>query len=90
MSAGISRLHCHVRIGMSCAHSRFLDLIMRSAAGQKEKAADKRMAGQNRRQMAEQGLGAKPGKKDVGSRSGWLSVNSSERMKLTIVESKRA
>ena len=74
-----------------CACSGFLDVSMRSPAGLEEEATDKRMDGQTDDKWLSKDWEQSQAKRDVGSGSGWLSVNSSERqrMKVTTVKSKR-
>lgn len=52
---------------------------MRSPAGLEEEAADKWMDGQTDDKWLSKDWEQSQAKRDVGSRSGWLSVNSSER-----------
>lgn len=62
---------------------------MRSPAGLEEEAADKWMDGQPDDKWLSKDWEQSQAKGDVGSESGWQSVNSAERqrMKVTTVES---
>lgn len=63
---------------------------MRSPACQEEEAVDKWMDGQTDDKWLSEAWEQSQAKRDVGSRSGWLSVNSPvrQRMKVTTVKSK--